>query len=251
MIKDNYAVNQPCKKLETLVDSFWMHHNPLKVDQVTTIAASSFLNLVIYVHNEKIIYYVLTGLWTEPKEIHLPPRTTIYGCRMKILAPEFLLQREVSTICNKLESLDLSYLNINNWKLTNFKEITKQWELELLKIKSTKIIPEHKLKLSELLYNKTVDISPAMISDQINWSNRQINRYLNKQIGVPLKKYLNILKCHDAFFDIIQGEFYPSKNYFDQSHFIREVKKYTGETPKKVFESKNDRFIQLRNLTSK
>lgn len=251
MKNELYKEMKPCADLEVFVDSFWMHHNPSEDTQINTVSASNFVNLVFFVHKGEIIFYVLTGIWTEPKEIHVHPKTTVYGCRMKILAPEFLLQREVATICNQLLPLDLTYLNVTDFNLNSFDNIVKQWEEQLVNNKSTKIIPEHKLKLSKLLYTKRGNISPPMVYEEIYWANRQINRYLNKYIGIPLKKYLNILKCHDAFIDIIAGDFFPAKNYFDQSHFIREVKKYTGETPKKLFKNENDRFIQLRNITGK
>ncbi len=90
------------------------------------------------------------------------------------------------------------------------------------------------------------DISAEEVSNQINWSNRQINRYLNKYLGVSLKTYLNIQKCHSSYFHISKGEFYPSNNYFDQPHFIREIKKHTGKTPKEIYKNQNDRFIQLK-----
>lgn len=244
-----YQNKVPCTELSELVNSFWVHHNPLNKTQIVTISASSYVKFVFFVKNNQISYYVLTGLWTLPKEIHVPPNTTLYGCRMNILAPEFLLQREVASLCNKMVTLDSSYLNVGNFSLDSFDEVISQWETELLKIKSIKAIPSHKLNLSKLLYTKNGDISPTEVYEQIFWANRQINRYLNKQIGIPLKKYLNIQKCNDAFTDIVEGNFYPSKNYYDRPHFIREVKKYTGDTPQKIFEQKNDRFIQLKNIS--
>ena len=39
----------------------------------------------------------------------------------------------------------------------------------------------------------------------------------------------------------------PQTDYFDQAHFIKEIKKYTGTTPKELHKNKNDRFLQLSN----
>ena len=95
------------------------------------------------------------------------------------------------------------------------------------------------------------NISASEVSQQIYWTNRQINRYLNKYLGVSLKKYLNVQKCYEAYIQIREGKFYPEGDYFDQAHFIREVKKHTGQTPKALFEKQNDRFIQLKNIKRK
>ena len=71
-------------------------------------------------------------------------------------------------------------------------------------------------------------------------------RYLNKHIGISLKKYLNIQKCYRAYLQIREGQFFPEKGFFDQAHFIREVKKHTGHTPTFLHQGINDQFIQLK-----
>ena len=50
--------------------------------------------------------------------------------------------------------------------------------------------------------------------------------------------------------DISKGLLYPQKDFFDQAHFIKEVKKYTGTTPKELYKNKNDRFLQLSRISS-
>ena len=46
-----------------------------------------------------------------------------------------------------------------------------------------------------------------------------------------------------------KGQLYPEQKYFDQSHFIKDLKKYTGNNPTELFENKNDRFLQLTTMT--
>ena len=95
------------------------------------------------------------------------------------------------------------------------------------------------------------NISASEVSRQIFWTNRQINRYLNKYLGVSLKTYLNIQKIYEAYTHVADGKFFPEQDYFDQAHFIREIKKHTGETPRTLHKHKNDRFIQLSNVIRK
>ena len=108
-----------------------------------------------------------------------------------------------------------------------------------------------KIQLSQLLYHMDGNITAEEVSNQIAWSNRQINRYLNRYIGVPLKSYLNIQKIYSSYHQIQKGRFFPEKDYYDQAHFIREVKKHTGETPKKLHRELDVRFIQLKNIRKK
>ncbi|SEA05210.1 hypothetical protein SAMN05216365_10744 [Porphyromonadaceae bacterium NLAE-zl-C104] len=48
-----------------------------------------------------------------------------------------------------------------------------------------------------------------------------------------------------SFESIKEGTLYPDLNYYDQSHYIKETKKYTGESPKKLLKNEDDRFLQL------
>ena len=78
------------------------------------------------------------NLWhlsQEKKEFVLPPNVSVFGCRLKILAPEYILGQEVASILQDSKSLDFSFLNIENFDFSDFKLIVKQWEQEFLKIK--------------------------------------------------------------------------------------------------------------------
>ncbi len=89
-------------------------------------------------------------------------------------------------------------------------------------------------------------VSVSKISEEISWSNRQINRYFNTTLGISLKEFLDIIRFRKNFNNISEGKLYPESEYFDQSHFIKEIKKYSGVTPTELY--KNDRFLQCKKL---
>ncbi len=246
-----YRELKPVEELTDFIHSFWAHKNLTDKPEQMTIFPDSYFKIVLIVRDQKIISYFMTGLWTDEKPVTVPARATTFGCRFKILAPEFLLNREIASILQKYEQLELQHLNVDTFDLLSFETIVSQWQHELLKRKPSKTISGNKLRLSQLLYKMKGSISATEASEQIYWTNRQINRYLNKYLGVSLKKYLNIQKCYEAYIQIREGKFYPEKDYFDQAHFIKEVKKHTGETPKTLHEKQNDRFIQLKNIKRK
>lgn len=243
-----YQEVKASSELAELVHSFWTHKNIRDTPEIMTIFPDSFFKIIFLVQNEQIINYFMTGIWAEQKEFTIPAKTTTFGCRLKILAPEFLIHKEVASILNDKKQLDLTFLNIQTFDLTDITKLVQQWEEELKKIKSPKQIERNKLKLSQLLYKTKGALAASEVSNKIFWTNRQINRYLNKYIGISLKKYLNIQKCYEAYLQIRKGKLAPEKNFFDQAHFIREIKKHTGETPKSLFKHQNDRFIQLKNI---
>jgi AraC-like DNA-binding protein len=249
--KSTYKEIKPCSELKQFVHSFWMHQNNTDVLNKITIVPDSYFKIVITLKKNKVISYFMTGLWTEEKIVPIPANATSIGCRLKILAPEFLLEREVAFIINGFHQLEHNYLNIDTFDFSNFESIVEQWQNQLiLKIKE-RTIPGNKLRLSQVLDKTNGEISATEVSNQIYWTNRQINRYLNKYLGVSLKKYLNIQKCYNAYFHIRDGKFFPENGYFDQPHFIREIKKHTGETPSSLHQKQNDHFIQLKRISKK
>jgi len=79
----------------------------------------------------------------------------------------------------------------------------------------------------------------------VYWSSRQINRYFNQQFGISLKAYCNILRFGASFKHISEGKLFPEQNFTDQNHFIKEIKKYAGVTPKELSKNKNERFVNI------
>ncbi len=249
--KIKFSQINPAKGLEELIDSYWAYQNPTNQVQRVTVLPDSFFKIIIEFQGVDIIRYFLTGLWTKEIEITIPAHTSMYGIKFKILAPEYIFQKEIASLILSHQDLQLNFWNIRDVTPGNFQEFVKKIELRITKdIKQKKIQPK-KLQLSQLLYFMNGHISAEEVSNQINWSNRQINRYLNKYLGVSLKTYLNIQKCHSSYFHIREGELYPKNNYFDQPHFIREIKKHTGKTPKEIYKNQNDRFIQLKFIKRK
>lgn len=249
--QSTYRELLPSPGFDHLIDSFWNHVNTSGKPQTMTIVPDSFFKIVFLVKNNQVVKYFLTGLWTENKDFTIPANGATYGCRLKILAPEYLLQSEIASIVNSVKQLDLEFLNVQALAFSDFDLLVRQWEAELMKLVSKKEIAGNKQRLSELLYDTKGELTVSEVSDQIFWTARQINRYLNRWVGISLKSYLNIQKCYQSYLHIRQGQFLPETDYFDQSHFIREVKKHTGETPSKLFQKQNDRFIQLKNIKEK
>lgn len=246
-----YQESLPNEKLRNFVHSFWMHRNMSDHSEYLTIIPDSYFKIVFVVQDEKVVKYFMTGLWIRENDFVTPPNAINYGCRLKILAPEFLINQEIAHLLQDFRQLDKSYLNLDHFDLSSFENIVLQWQLELLKLQPLKKIPANKLRLSQLLDEKKGNITAKEIAEQVFWTNRQINRYMNRYLGISLKKYLNIQKVYQTYTQIREGKFFPEKTYFDQAHFIREVKKHTGETPSKLHEAQNDRFIQLKNIQRK
>ncbi|MCD6178288.1 MAG: hypothetical protein J7K39_00135 [Bacteroidales bacterium] len=204
--------------------------------------------MVVTLVNNKTSIVFLTGLWTKESEIIIPANATIYGIKFKILASEYIFQREIASLIDSQEILDPSFWGIKDMELDSLQNFVTQIESVVIKrLKQNKEIQSKNLALSQLLYSSKGNILVKEISEKTNWNSRSINRYFTKYFGIPLKSYLNIQKIYKAYVPIINKEFFPEKGFHDQSHFIKEVKKHTNKTPKELEKEKHNRFIQCKH----
>lgn len=249
--EEKYEQLHPCEALRPFIHSYWIHRNLSNSDETISIFPDSYFKVIFVVQNDEIIKYFMTGFWTEQKQFTILPNAYTVGCRLRILAPEYLIEQEVSSILNKMRLLPLSYLGLELFQLGSFEHMVSQWDAAWMRQLPEKPVKEKKQRFSDLIYSSNGSITAAEVADEVQWSNRQINRYLNQYIGLSLKKYQNIQKCYQAYVQIREGRFFPDQEYFDQAHFIREVKKHTGQTPRELFDQQNDRFIQLKHIVEK
>lgn len=127
-------------------------------------------------------------------------------------------------------------------------------ENELLSIlDNNQHIPESFRRLFNALKQNNNSLQLDKFCLQNNISKRKLERMYNKYVGVSAKTYaiidrfqnsLNQLlyKSYDKLSDIAYGN-----EYFDQMHFIREFKRFAGNTPKS-FLHQNDSMLQIGKL---
>lgn len=248
----SYRQLEPSGSCTDIVDSFWEFQNRGEQALPHTIFPDSYFKVVLQHVDGQIIAYFLTGLWPKETEIMIPARSTTIGIRFKILAPEYLFQRGVGSLSGIIEPLEHSFWNADKFDLGSFEDVVEQFDKVIdQQFAGRESIDDKKLRLSNLLYASNGNITVGEVSDQIEWSERQINRYMNKYLGVSLKAYLNIQKCYAAYIQIREGRFFPDDGYFDQAHFIREVRKHTNHTPKELHKEQDDRFVQLKHIRKK
>ena len=73
------------------------------------------------------------------------------------------------------------------------------------------------------------------ISKNYNVSKKTIERLFNQFVGISPKKYDEILKINRAIEFLRRGksllDITFETGFYDQAHFIKSLKKYTGHTP--------------------
>ncbi|WP_405381951.1 DUF6597 domain-containing transcriptional factor [Maribacter sp. LLG6340-A2] len=247
-----YDQQQPHQNLRDYIRCYWKIENNKENFQQYTIFPDGFFDLLICYHNDNLENIFLSGLWNHKTNVIISPETTIYGVQFRLLAVENIIQEHISSLLNKIKRLDKTYLRIDEYHENNDYCLFEYLNKCLLScIEEQKIIDSRKSVLLKSINqtkgNKTIEY----YSQQANWSKRQINRYFQSTFGLSLKSYCNIRKGATTYSQIKNGELYPEEGYFDQSHFIKGIKKITGFTPSTLLKNENDRFLQFSIINNK
>jgi len=246
-----YLQQKAHERLEDYVRCYWKVENRSKDFQSYTILPDGFFDLLICKRNGHLQEVLLTGLWDDKSNVVIAPDTTIYGVQFRLLAIESIVNESISAILNKITSLENSYLDLDKYHTYEDADLFGYLNRCLLAlIKEQDEIDSRKLillkSINETKGSETVDF----YSQKAFWSKRQINRYFQSTFGLSLKKYCNIRKGASNYSQIKKGNLFPQKGYYDQSHFIKNIKKITGYSPKVLLKNENDRFIQFSIIKS-
>ncbi|MFK7770517.1 MAG: DUF6597 domain-containing transcriptional factor [Saprospiraceae bacterium] len=250
----DYYQLPPDDFLKDFIRCYWWLDNSTDQDLKFSILPDGCFDLIILFKNYKQDHISLSGLWSKKTEVTVPPNTQLFGIQFRLLAVDYIFQEKIASMLNQQKNLKDDYWALDSFSLfdNDRAELVKQLDGKIYScINSKKEIDARKQKLFKLLYQTKGNEPTDFYAQQVFWSRRQITRYFQNRFGLSLKAYCNILKCSASFKHLKKGQLYPEQNYFDQSHFIKSLKKHTGNTPKDLFENKNDRFLQLTIIPKK
>ncbi|MBS7020886.1 MAG: helix-turn-helix transcriptional regulator [Firmicutes bacterium] len=186
-----------------------------------------------------------SGFSRDTEKLILTGEIDYLGVRMKPGAFYALFQISADKIIDHA----LSFSEVE--KKSNFTSILKLKNTEeriqmiesYLKSKITTVKnSDFFIQFVEQLYEKPIFQSVDMLSENFGYDERQLFRIFKKHYGVSPKVLLNILRLHLCFsllFDERKNlnDIIHICGFYDQSHFIKEIKKYTGISPFKLLEA--------------
>ena len=233
--------------LSNFVKCFWTSETLTKSAE-HTILPDGYFDLIVEIKDEKVSKIKLTGIWTVPIDIKTSSSTKIFAVRFKPLATELLENVNLKSLLNSSTTFETTFLGLDILSFDNFKDFCQHIERYLEnRIEQSKTISELKIRLFNQIFKKET-FNVKELSQKSFWTSRQINRYFNLTYGLSLKTYLNIIRCTATYKDISKNKLAPQSKYFDQAHYIKEIKKITGVTPRELHRNENDRFLQLLTL---
>lgn len=247
-----YLQQQAHLNLRDCVRCYWKLENTSQQPLNFTIMPDGFFDLLICYHNDKFTNLFLTGLWTKQANVVILPNTKIYGIQFRLLAVENVIQNSIAPILNNMQTLEKTYWDLNRFVGNNDSDFFEYFNHHLISsMEKRSPIPQKKLVLLNSITQSKGNKTVTYYSEKASWSARQINRYFQKNFGLSLKTYCTLRKAAASFSQIKNGYLYPKQNYFDQPHFIKEIKKITGYTPKELKKNENDRFLQFSIIKTK
>ncbi|KAF2333259.1 helix-turn-helix domain-containing protein [Flavobacterium daemonense] len=234
----------PDDSISHFVHSFWMVENETGNDVLGTILPNGMVDMTIMKVNSETWEMSIRGLDTVPSQVTIDKDVKIFSVGFKLWAVEYLFGDSIKDVLNGGKTIPNDFWNfekIDIETLDNFQNKVTQ----KINAFSTKPIDDRKKKLFELIYSSHGTISVKELSEKVFWSSRQINRYFNQQFGISLKEYCKILRFGSSFKDLSEGKLFPELNFTDQNHFIKEIKKYSGVTPKELSKNTDERFMDI------
>jgi len=240
----SYQFILPEKSMANFVENIGMLHNQSDRPKEVVLMPDGRVDLFFLKSENGPFQILLLGLETIPEKRVIEPKMFAFKISFKPLAVEYILQTSIADILNRGKNLAEDFWNFSPDDLKNFDSFHKKAILQLSAL-LPKNIDLRKEKLFELIYQSNGEMKVKDLSERISWSSREINRYFNKQFGLPLQSFCKILRFRASLAHIAKGKLFPELNFSDQAHFIKEIKKFSGVAPGELLKNHNDRFILL------
>jgi len=239
-----FKLIKPEAALADFVESIWALYNTSGNDKEIVVLPDGRMDMILSTSPSEPFHIMQSGIETYPQEVILKADTKMFAVSFKLLAAEYIFHKQMAALIDYAEILPANYWDFSEKDMTDFNGFHQKAVSKIRSLLPTEM-DDRKRQLFQLIYNANGNITVKELSEKVYWSSRQINRYFNTQFGLSLKTYCNILRFRASFKHIKQGKLFPQEDFADQSHFIKEVKKLAGVSPKELKKNKNDRFIQF------
>ena len=137
---------------------------------------------------------------------------------------------DVPARLNIIENELLNLLNRDSLTPENFRQLSNALKLS-----------NHSMQISEFCERNNVGV-------------RKLERMFNKYVGISAKSYVLLHRFQNCINQLFQKDYSRlsdvayDNGYFDQMHFIREFKRFTGDTPKD-FIHQNNSMLQVAEVS--
>lgn len=230
------------KELENYCMCIWAMKSKKILDKniSNNILPDACIDIVIDFVNRTICF---AGFSKETEDFKLDKKIDYMGVRLKPSIFYSIYNIGANEIMDKEMPFDFVEKEISLYKILDFKNTKERMEcLKNYLIKKTNNETEMQfLKITEELYRCPKEQNVYDIAKNMGYNERHIYRLFKVNFGVSPKVLLNILRLHLCLTLMLDDNvsFMDIANlcgFYDQAHFIKEIKRYTGYSPLKLLE---------------
>jgi AraC-like DNA-binding protein len=244
-----HQIAKPDKSLAGFVYCFSSLQNLSNINE-GVIIPNGKVDLSFYKTTDNQFHVSLMGLETRPKLISKQAISIYFAISFNPLAAEYILHHPIADILNNEKALPDNFWGFSIDDLNDFDAFCVKASRKIQSLLPV-AIDHRKHRLFELIFAANGEIGIKELSEEVSWGARQMNQYFSRQFGLSLKAYCNILRFQASLSHIKDGRLFPQLNFYDQSHFIKEIKKLSGASPKELYKNQNSRFLQFSATDTK
>jgi AraC-like DNA-binding protein len=192
---------------------------------------------------------ILTGVWDRMAAVEYGGDALSFGVRFKPIALDIIRAASINGLVNTAADIELKDLGLNKNRILDYihagmiDRLIEYLDNSLIKLFGEKAPNDKNMAVFKLIEKNKGIIPIRKIEELTGISARQIHRIVSAKLGISAKEYINIVRFHEILGNTLID---PADiwGYYDQSHFIREFKKFTGKTPQSLDLKGDVRFIQ-------
>ena len=225
------------KSLQDFIMCIWCisSKHTLQTPIMNVVLPDGCIDLIIDIKNHEIIF---SGFSKNTEDVSLDGDVDFIGVRFKPGAIYSLFKVPANQIMNHVimfHEIEKEYDFEKVFKVNSMEEridILTQYLLPKIKQHSDKQF----IQLVDTLYTTPTHQCVSDIAEKLGYESRQLQRVFLRHFGVTPKVLLNILrlhKCLTLLFDHTKclQDIALESGFYDQAHFIKEIKRYTGILP--------------------
>ncbi|MCF2501985.1 AraC family transcriptional regulator [Dyadobacter sp. CY107] len=239
----------PDVRLQPYIWCYWeiKSRKPLEEDFFCKIASDGCIDIFVNVNNPHESYAM--GFYNRSSTYVLGSCFHYAGVRFLPGMFSYLFNTKASELSNAVEFMDAVHKNTSKFLIENIRpgnsihdirSVFDKYFMQNLHHVGNEFDPRVYEAILIILKNtKSLSIEND-VSKIVGVSPRHLRRLFDFYIGHNIKsfarvvRFQNYLKAHSESINVAPGSLYYDFGYYDQGHFIKEFKTFSGDTPSKM-----------------
>ncbi len=225
----------PSEKLSEYINKYWTAHNPTDEYIEVPIVPDGCIDIIF--KNGQVF---LSGLMKTTQVITIHPDDSYFGIQFKPYAVALLFNEDISyfnDMFKPLNEIDVSLTNALSSVMQYNEEPHSKLNEYFERYFATHKVETVLLDAIEHITSSDGNIGISDLCDGLNIHQKKLERVFVSQVGVSPKQFAKIIRFYKTHRVLSQEgidnltQKILDKGYFDQAHFNRDFKKFTGMSP--------------------